>query len=56
MGSASGAGSAIVAIGEEARLIMVNTTATLIQYDPFSLSAEVSKGLDYQVAITSATA
>ncbi|KAF2185675.1 hypothetical protein K469DRAFT_576233 [Zopfia rhizophila CBS 207.26] len=51
----NGSGSTSVANGEEATLVVANTP-NLIQYDPFSLSSDVMKGLNYQVAITGATA
>ncbi|RWA05400.1 hypothetical protein EKO27_g9708 [Xylaria grammica] len=41
---------------EEASLVVVNTPAALIQYDPFSLSSDVQAGLDYTVTLTGATA
>ncbi|KAF2710598.1 hypothetical protein K504DRAFT_481632 [Pleomassaria siparia CBS 279.74] len=50
-----GSASATLATGEEASLVVVNTPA-LVQYDAFSLSAEVSKGLDYSIQLTGATA
>jgi len=51
-----GAGQTTVAGGEEAMLVVVNTPATLYLYDPFSLTREVSQGLDYQLQLTGATA
>ncbi|KAI2617882.1 hypothetical protein GGR54DRAFT_607274 [Hypoxylon sp. NC1633] len=48
--------SATLASGEEASLVVVNTPSTLYLYDPFSLTSDVSRGLDYQVQITGATA
>ncbi|KAM0424475.1 hypothetical protein ACHAPT_010399 [Fusarium lateritium] len=53
---ADGAGSASVASGEEASLVVANTPAELINYDGFNLSEDVQKGLDYTVTITGATA
>lgn len=50
-----GAGEAMLAAGEEASLVVVNTPAMLIQYDPFSISGEVARGLDYTVQLTGAT-
>ncbi|KAI1373154.1 hypothetical protein F4677DRAFT_430398 [Hypoxylon crocopeplum] len=47
---------ATLASGEEASLVVVNTPSTLYLYDPFSLTSDVSKGLDYQLQITGATA
>jgi hypothetical protein len=44
-----------VATGEEVRLAIVNTPDTLYMYDPFSLSSEVSRGLDYDLDILGAT-
>ena len=51
----NGTGSAEVAGGEEASLVVANTPA-LIQYDPFDLGSDVQAGLDYTVTITGATA
>jgi hypothetical protein len=51
-----GSGEAVIAAGEEAMLVVVNTPDTLYLYDPFSLSREVSQGLDYQVQLTGVTA
>jgi hypothetical protein len=51
-----GTASSNVTAGEEAALVVANTPATLILFDPFSLSAEASRGLDYQVTISGATA
>ncbi|KAI0421490.1 hypothetical protein F5X98DRAFT_245523 [Xylaria grammica] len=53
---ANGSGSAAVSSSEEASLVVVNTPAALIQYDPFSLSSDVQSGLDYTVTLTGATA
>ncbi len=51
-----GAGSAAVAEGEELSLVVVNTPAALLQYDPFALEgSEAQAGLDYTVTITGAT-
>ncbi|KAI1099793.1 hypothetical protein F4804DRAFT_320852 [Jackrogersella minutella] len=47
---------ATLASGEEASLVVVNTPGTLYLYDPFSLSSDVSRGLDYQVQLTGASA
>ncbi|KAJ8124799.1 hypothetical protein O1611_g8841 [Lasiodiplodia mahajangana] len=52
----SGSGSAAVSSTEEASLVVVNTPATLIQFDPFSLGSDVQAGLDYTVTLTGATA
>ncbi|KAH6982620.1 hypothetical protein EDB80DRAFT_657056 [Ilyonectria destructans] len=51
----SGAASVKVASGEEATLVIANTPAEPILYDGFSLSSEVSAGLDYSVTISGAT-
>jgi hypothetical protein len=51
---ANGSGGAMVETGEEASLVVVNTPAALIQYDPFSISGDVARGLDYSVQITGA--
>ncbi|KAL4884862.1 hypothetical protein BJY04DRAFT_214744 [Aspergillus karnatakaensis] len=47
-----GAGEATVSSGEEASLVVANTPAQVIQYNPFELSSEVQVGLDYSVTIT----
>lgn len=52
----NGVAQATVASGEEASLVVVNTPASLYLYDPFSLSGDVTKGLNYQVQLTGATA
>lgn len=54
--SGDGAGSVEVAAGEEVALVVVNTPAALIQYDPFDLGSDVQAGLDYTVKISGATA
>lgn len=51
-----GSGQAVVASGEEATLVVANTPDILYLYDPFSLTSDVSKGLDYQLQLTGATA
>ncbi|KAI0843849.1 hypothetical protein F5Y00DRAFT_256505 [Daldinia vernicosa] len=43
-----------LASGEEATLVVANTPNTLYLYDPFSLTSDVSRGLDYQLQITGA--
>lgn len=50
----NGSGSAMVESGEEASLVVANTPAALIQYDPFMISGDVARGLDYTVQITGA--
>ncbi|OTB00463.1 hypothetical protein M426DRAFT_65794 [Hypoxylon sp. CI-4A] len=45
-----------LASGEEVSLVVANTPSTLYLYDPFSLTSDVNRGLDYQVQITGATA
>ncbi|KAI1088993.1 hypothetical protein F5B19DRAFT_485550 [Rostrohypoxylon terebratum] len=40
--------------GEEASLVVANTPDSLYLYDPFSLTSDVSRGLDYQVQLTGA--
>lgn len=52
---AGGAGEATLAAGEEASLVVVNTPDTLYQYDAFSITGDVARGLDYQVQLTGAT-
>jgi hypothetical protein len=51
-----GSGGAMVESGEEASLVVVNTPAMLSLYDPFQISGDVARGLDYQVQMTGATA
>ena len=51
-----GQGREAVAEGEEASLVVVNAPDKLVLFDPFELTNEVNKGLDYQVQITGATA
>lgn len=46
---------ASLASGEEASLVVVNTPNTLYLYDPFSLTSDVSRGLDYRVQLTGAS-
>ncbi|KAJ2993321.1 hypothetical protein NUW58_g1872 [Xylaria curta] len=53
---ANGSGSTAVSTSEEASLVVVNTPASLIQYDPFSVGSDVQAGLDYTVTLTGATA
>lgn len=52
---ADGSGGATVVSGEEASLVVVNTPDALVQYDPFQVSGDVARGLDYQVQLTGAT-
>ncbi|KAF7556169.1 hypothetical protein G7Z17_g1615 [Cylindrodendrum hubeiense] len=51
----SGAASVKVSASEEATLVIANTPAEPILYDGFSLSSDVTKGLDYTVTISGAT-
>ncbi|KAF2831085.1 hypothetical protein CC86DRAFT_341687 [Ophiobolus disseminans] len=51
----NGSASASVSADEEAAVVVANTPA-LILYDPFQLSGEVAKGLDYTLTLTGATA
>jgi hypothetical protein len=51
----NGTGQATIESGEEASLVVVNTPAALIQYDPFSISGDAARGLDYTVQLTGAT-
>ncbi|TQN67783.1 hypothetical protein CSHISOI_07655 [Colletotrichum shisoi] len=53
---ANGAGSVSVAGGEEASLVVANTPANLVLFDPFALSAEVNTGVDYSFTLSGATA
>lgn len=50
-----GAGEASVGTGEEATLVVANTPDNLILFDPFQLTAEANRGLDYRVQLTGAT-
>jgi hypothetical protein len=52
----SGSGSTAVTASEEASLVVVNTPAALVQFDPFSLGSDVQAGLDYTVTLAGATA
>jgi hypothetical protein len=52
----SGNGHTAVGNGEEAMLVVVNTPAALVLFDPFKLTAETNTGIDYQVQLTGATA
>ena len=51
-----GIGEAAVEEGAEASLVVANTPETLINYDPFELTDEVRRGLDYTVELGGATA
>ncbi|KAF2471615.1 uncharacterized protein BDR25DRAFT_303120 [Lindgomyces ingoldianus] len=51
----NGSGSVTIASGEEASLVVANTPS-LVQYDPFSIPADVNKGLSYSIQISGATA
>ncbi|KAJ4357629.1 uncharacterized protein N0V89_002205 [Didymosphaeria variabile] len=50
----NGSGSVTLASGEEVSLVVANTPA-LVLYDPFSIPADLNKGLTYSVQITGAT-
>ncbi|GKT58382.1 dockerin type 1 [Colletotrichum tofieldiae] len=52
----NGAGTVSVAGGEEASLVVANTPANLVLFDPFALSAEVNTGIDYSFTLSGATA
>lgn len=52
---ANGFISASVSSSEEVMIMVANTPA-LVLYDPFNLSAEVKKGLDYTLTLSGATA
>jgi hypothetical protein len=52
----NGTVEATVASGEEATLVIANTPDTLLVYDPFKLTADLNKGLDYQLQLTGVTA
>ncbi|HKU38836.1 MAG TPA: DUF6055 domain-containing protein [Polyangiales bacterium] len=51
---ANGSGEATLAAGEEASLVVVNTPAMLYLYDPFSITGDVARGLNYDVQFTGA--
>ncbi|KAE9572265.1 hypothetical protein CGCF415_v015068 [Colletotrichum fructicola] len=51
-----GQGSVSVASGEEASLVVANTPANLVLYDPFALTSEVNTGVDYSFTLSGATA
>ncbi|KAI0858444.1 hypothetical protein F4860DRAFT_526943 [Xylaria cubensis] len=51
-----GKGQVMIGSGESVTLVVANTPNTLYLYDPFSLSNDVKKGLDYQVQLTGASA
>lgn len=52
----NGAGSAEVASGEEASLVVANTPQELIQYNGFQLeSSQANVGMDYSFTLTGAT-
>ncbi|KAI1111491.1 hypothetical protein F5Y14DRAFT_310470 [Nemania sp. NC0429] len=50
-----GKGQITLGGGETATLVVANTPNTLYLYDPFYLSSDVMKGLDYQVQFVGAT-
>jgi hypothetical protein len=52
---ANGSASAMISNAEEAMIVIANTPS-LVLYDPFNLSADVKKGLDYTLTVTGATA
>jgi hypothetical protein len=52
----NGTVQASVASGEEATLVVANTPSSLLLYDPFKLTADLNKGLDYQLQVAGATA
>jgi hypothetical protein len=51
----SGSASVTVASGDEVSFVLANTPAALVQYDAFSIPAELNKGLVYSVQFTGAT-
>jgi hypothetical protein len=50
----NGNGSVTLASGEEVTLVVANTPA-LVLYDPFSIPADLNRGMAYSVQITGAT-
>ncbi|KAF2004841.1 hypothetical protein P154DRAFT_616604 [Amniculicola lignicola CBS 123094] len=51
----NGNAAVTLASGETVTLVVVNTPSALALYDPFSIPADVNKGLEYSVQITGAT-
>ncbi|KAF2736473.1 hypothetical protein EJ04DRAFT_433107, partial [Polyplosphaeria fusca] len=49
-----GKASVVLGSGEEVSLVVVNAPAALVQYDAFSLSAEVNRGVGWSVQISGA--
>ncbi|KAJ0160458.1 hypothetical protein CTA2_7940 [Colletotrichum tanaceti] len=52
----NGAESVSATGGEEASLVVVNTLANLVMFDPFAFSAEVNARVDYSFTFSGATA
>jgi len=50
-----GNGQAAVVSGEEAMLVVVNTPANLVLFDPFQLTSETNNGVDYTLQLSGAT-
>jgi len=50
-----GSGSVSLGSGEEVTLVVANTPASLILFDPFNLSADANRGFDFTVQITGAS-
>ncbi|KAK4228073.1 hypothetical protein QBC38DRAFT_476094 [Podospora fimiseda] len=50
-----GSGQVVVAAGEEAALVVVNTPNNLVMFDPFKLTGETNTGVDYYLQLTGAT-
>lgn len=53
---ANGSAQATVPSWGEAMLVVVNTPDALIEYDPFNITTDVNKGLDYTVQLIGVTA
>jgi len=51
----NGAAEATLEASEAASLVVANTPAALLDYDPFNISGEAGRGLTYQVQLTGAT-
>jgi hypothetical protein len=51
----NGSGKVDFGQGDEASLVVVNTPSTLALFDPFSLTAELNRGLDYQIQLLGAS-
>ncbi|KAK4163764.1 hypothetical protein QBC43DRAFT_263636 [Cladorrhinum sp. PSN259] len=48
----NGSGQGLLAAGEGATLVVVNTPNSLVLFDPFKLTGETNNGVDYQVQLS----